>query len=192
MKKLLTLLILPLGIHAQKATDIKQAKTNTTAIIVNSGIGFQVHDQPFTNASAQVDLLRHGIGVYRDFENHQIGGLVEFAIDNTGDVGNIEIAPQLQLNRIFEIGKHSLYGGGTVGYKYIDHGALNPGAISKGYLLGLQTGFVFNLSKRFATSLDVGVRSAQMWQTKQGLYEQHINRYFLLYFPVTAGVRYKY
>ena len=56
MKKLLTLLILPLGIHAQKATDIKQAKTNTTAIIVNSGIGFQVHDQPFTNASAQVDL----------------------------------------------------------------------------------------------------------------------------------------
>lgn len=203
MKKLITLMmLLPALSFAQDVEPEKKSNNLKNEITLNTGIGFQpgIDYKSWSNAD-----LRLSIGYMRNFDLLQAGVRFEMASDR---FTYADYMPTVIVNKKFKLHKSYLYAGTAVGYFQRANNVFGfmPGQNLKGYMLGIQGGAAFHLSNSFSLTTELAVRSAQMWYkdyyyeppftsthgSHDGFYYELTQTQFILSFPVSIGVVYRF
>lgn len=187
MKKLILLLmLLPLLSFAQDAPEKVKPNHPKNEIGLNVGVIF------FTDKklSGRSPSAKFGAAYFRNFKQTQIGLVVDY---NEDDWGFQCLTPTVVLNRKFNFGNSYLYAGGAVGYYYARFPMYTISKLN-GYTAGIQVGYVLSLSKHFAVSSEVAIRSAQYWYKidMAPYYPVGYLTDFSLTFPATIGIRYRF
>jgi len=145
------------------------------------------------------------LGYLRNIDRVQVGLAAETG--SNGD-GYRYIAPIITFNYCMPAGKSYAYVGMAGGYYYQQFVSLGMrnGYGSQGYTVGMQAGYVWNLSKHFSFVSELSVRSAQFWyensyfvSTSQpytfepdGYFVPYTDKFFDLYLPIAFGMRYRF
>ena len=156
MKKLIVLLmLLPLLSFAQDAPEKVKPSHPKNEIGLSAGVIFYADNK----LSRRSPSAQFGAAYFRNFKQTQLGLVVNY---NEDDWSFQCFTPTVVLNRRFNFDNSYLYAGGAVGYYYARLPMYKFGNLN-GYTAGLQLGYVLSLSKHFALSSEVAVRSAQYW-----------------------------
>ncbi len=101
------------------------------------------------------------------------------------------LSPGVVVNHKFARRANYFFAGAVAGYVMSgDMIPLKESRLIHGYVMGVQGGIVHPVGKRLSLSSELAVRSTQLWlQATEA--ETRADTDFILYFPVTIGLRYR-
>lgn len=203
MKKLLiTLSFLPLAAVSQDAVPAD----NATPTFYKNEIGISTGLAPIVfDGHSFLDIwLTSRLTYLHNFKKTQVGLILEGG-ELEWSSGNIFAGAIV--NQKFLLGKTYFYIGGSAGYYYSDDifEEYPFSYTERGYVVGLQAGYVLPLGNRFSFTTEVGIRSTQVWFTTYNRmswtnpwgaeivewYPYTDNR-FSISLPATMGIRYRF
>jgi len=146
-------------------------------------------DNAFDREPWRGGFIRSSLSLLKTSGNIQYGLSIE---GGTNSNDHWYFTPGIIVNHKFPGRQTYFYSGAMAGYVCSGDMLGNPGrknSLSQGYVLGLQGGWVKPIGKRMSFNAELALRSTQVWippfddQMKPA-------KDFILYLPVTVGLRY--
>lgn len=199
---LLTILFLPLLAAAQDSEQQGVYHNPKNEIGFNTGTSLRLPAGYFSTGLEPRFVLSY----LCNFKQIQVGLALESGKD---DYGYAYLSPMLLSNYRFHTRSSYFYAGAAAGYYYAapigNFSPAIPDNNLQGYTLGIQGGYIWNVSKSFGITSEIAVRSTQYWfdnyyfvptgpyrLEQDGYFVEYVDTDFSLSFPITVGIRYKF
>lgn len=198
MKNLILLaLLMPTMAFAQseQSAETPSRSYAKNEIAFKAGTSKDVIDNRIPRVASAVTSLSY----YRNFEFLQVGLSLEAGIT---PYNYSFFSPVLSGNYLFRFDKSYAYAGIAAGYIISqDNESFFNTREAKGYMMGAQAGYVYNIGKHFALNAEVGLRNYFEWYETDIIYTDNLGNSITIPYkdllnrldvPVTLGLRYRF